>query len=249
MKLPKIFAHRGANSFAPENTLSAFEKALELGCDGIEIDVRYNCGNRILVFHDRNTYRLTGVKNHIQKITHKQIQELKIRQGNFPEEKIPTLEEVLEIIRDRALIIIDIKKENFSRNGFEEKIIKILNKFYLQENIILSSFNPFVLRKIAVINPKFHLGFIFRNRSSMMMLNGHPICSLHVRSRILSKTYLTYLKSRVESVFAWTIDKPEEMLQCISKNVDGIISNRPELFFDITNRLSQGESTKKNSIS
>jgi glycerophosphoryl diester phosphodiesterase len=242
LKLPKIFAHRGANSFAPENTLTAFEKAIELGCDGIEFDVRYNCGERVLVFHDRHTYRMTGVKKHIQKITPQQIKELKIRQGNFPEEKIPTLEDVLDIIRDRTYIIIDIKKENFSRNGFEEKIITILNKFCLEENIIISSFNPFVLKKIAVINPNLHLGFIFRYRSSIMMLNGHPISSLHVRHRILSNTYLDFLKTRVASVFAWTIDKPEEMAQCIANNVDGIISNRPELFLDIKKRLSGGES-------
>jgi glycerophosphoryl diester phosphodiesterase len=233
LKLPLIFAHRGANSYAPENSLPAFEKALELGCDGIECDVRFTADENIVVFHDRNTYRLTKTKDHIQKLNLPEIRRLKLRQKEFFTEYIPTFEEVLDLVRDKSLIIIDIKKENISRTRFEEKLIKTLDDFCLKENIIFSSFNPFVLKKMALLNPTFHLGFIFRNRSNMMILNGHPVNSLHARGKILSRTYLKNLKSRADSVFAWTIDKQEEMLQLISKNVDGIISNRPELFIEI----------------
>ena len=67
MKIPIIFAHRGANHFSPENSLGAFEKAVELGCDGIELDVRLCGSGEVVVFHDRSTYRMTGHHGNIHK--------------------------------------------------------------------------------------------------------------------------------------------------------------------------------------
>lgn len=235
MIFPKIFAHRGANSFAPENTLPAFQKAFELGCDGIELDVRFTADQNIVVFHDRNTFRMTGTKKSIQRLTLKQIQELRIRQ-----EKIPLLEEVLDFAANKFFIILDVKKESLIRNGFEKRLTTILRDFSREANIIISSFNPIVLKRIAALEPAFHFGFIFRNRSSIMMLNGQPVESFHARHKLLSNRYLKHLKSRGASVFAWTVDRREDMIQLISKNVDGIISNQPEMLLEIKNNFAGG---------
>jgi glycerophosphoryl diester phosphodiesterase len=234
-----VFAHRGAGSFAPENSLPAFEKAIKMGCDGIELDVRRSADGHIIVFHDRHTYRMTRVRGNIHRLNLSDIRSLYLKQSNFPLEKIPTLPEILDLAGKNVLINIDVKKENFSNNGFEEKILQIIDDFKCINNVIISSFNPFLLKKIALLNPKIHLGFIFRNRSSMMMLNGHPVKSLHARFPILSIKYLSNLYQRSSKVYAWTVDEGKKMIELIKKGVDGIITNKPELYLQIKSELTQ----------
>ncbi|GAB4376554.1 MAG: glycerophosphodiester phosphodiesterase [Calditrichia bacterium] len=233
MKFPIVFAHRGANSFAPENSLAAFQKALDLGCDGIELDLRYTADGQVVVFHDRNTFRLTGERYSIHRSSYDKIKNLRLLSQHYPFERIPLLQEVLELIGKNALINIDVKKESLTRNGFEEKILTILRDMGLEENIIISSFNPFVLKKMYAHNPRLHYGFIFRNRSSMMMLNGHPVSSLHARYAILSSKYLYALKHRAEKIYAWTVDDEFKMFDLIRRGIDGVITNKPEIFLNL----------------
>lgn len=244
MRFPIVFAHRGANSFAPENSLPAFQHAIDMGCEGIEMDVRLSGSDDIVVFHDRHTFRMTGVRGNVQKIPLSQLRKLRLEPLGFSPEKIPTLQDVLDLAGKKVLINIDVKKESLGRNGFEEKIVDILKDQGLEDNILISSFNPFVLKKISALNSQLHVGFIFRNRSSMMMLNGHPVQSLHARYAILSKRYVENLRERDSKIYAWTVDDKKNMLDLITKKVDGIITNRPELFLDLKNRLS-GQNVKR----
>jgi len=239
---PLIFAHRGANSFAPENSLAAFEKAKKLGCHGIELDVRICASGEVVVFHDRLLSRMTGEKGKIQRWELSWLRNLKLLHPLLQSEKIPLLQEVLDLAGKTMLINIDIKKSTFSNSRIEEKILKILADQNFEENIIISSFNPFVLKKIAALNPGLHTGFIFRNRSSMMILNGHPVKSLHARHPILNSRYLQILLRRARQVFAWTVDDESSMQKLINMKIDGIITNRPELLLDLKNKMNQLES-------
>lgn len=239
LKLPIVFAHRGANSFAPENSISAFAKAIDMGCDGIELDVRLCTSGEVVVFHDRSTARMTGHRGSIQKMTFSEIKQLILGNIDSTIEKIPTLDQILELARKKVLINIDIKKDPFSKNRLEEKIIEILKRHGLKDNIILSSFNPFVLKKIAGLYPGLHSGFIFRNRSSMMFLNGQPVQSLHARYRILDKNYIYNLTQRAGEIYAWTIDEAKGMLEQIQIGIHGIISNKPEIFLHLKHLLQQ----------
>jgi glycerophosphoryl diester phosphodiesterase len=239
LQLPLIFAHRGANSFAPENSIAAFEKAIELGCDGIELDVRLCADEELVVFHDRFTNRMTGHRGSIQKMTYSEIKQLILKGSDKNSFRIPNLTEILELAGKKLLINIDIKKDPFSKNNLEEKIIQILKRHQLKDNIILSSFNPFVLKKIALLYPGMHNGFIFRNRSSMMFLNGQPVQSLHARYRILDKKYISNLTERAAEIYAWTIDEARGMLEQIQNGIHGIISNKPEIFLQLKKIIQQ----------
>ncbi len=237
LKLPIVFAHRGANSFAPENSLSAFQKAIDMGCNGIELDVRLCASGELVVFHDKSTFRMTGVRGNIHKMSYPAIKSLRLKNPQGSPEKIPLLREVLMLARNRILINIDVKKDPFHRNDMEEKIVRILAEHRLEENIIISSFNPFILKKFAVLNPKLHLGYIFRNRSSIMILNGHPVQSLHARYHILNPKYIRNLTQRAALIYAWTVDNENLMSELIQKGISGIITNKPELFMKIKNTI------------
>ncbi len=239
VNFPLIFAHRGANSFAPENSLTAFAKAIELGCDGIELDVRMCGSGEVVVFHDRYTDRMTGEPGNIQKMRLSDIRKLRLMHSGKTREQIPLLEEVLRLAGNKVLINIDIKKSLLHRNDLEEKIVRILRKLNLEDNILVSSFNPWVLKRISEQNPRLHLGFIFSYRSSMWILNGHPVKSLHARYQILNKRSFRRLSRRAVQIFAWTVDDEDSMLNQIKNGIHGIISNRPELFFNLKNRLIQ----------
>jgi glycerophosphoryl diester phosphodiesterase len=237
LKLPIVFAHRGANSFAPENSLSAFRKAIQIGCNGIELDVRLCASGELVVFHDKSTLRMTGVRGNIHRLPYSALKELRLINPPGFSEKIPLLEEVLTLASDRILINIDVKKDPFHRNDMEEKIVRILAAHNLEENIIVSSFNPFVLKKISALNPRLHLGYIFRNRSSMMILNGHPVQSLHARYHILNPRYIRNLSQKASIIYAWTVDNENLMSDLIHRGISGIITNKPELFMKIKNTI------------
>ncbi len=248
MNYPIVFAHRGAHTFAPENSIPAFEKAIELGCDGIELDVRLATSGEIFVFHDRNTFRMTSFHSSVSRLDYSTLKGMRLFEPLKQEAKIPLLEEVLDLAGKKVLINLDVKKEIFSKNALEEKLLNILKDFGLRENIIISSFNPWVLKKIALLDPDFHLGFIFHNRSSMMVLNGQPVRSLHARYRILSNRYIRKLYQRSGKIYAWTVDKREEMIELIEKGIDGIITNKPEIFMELKKSILSGNEVFKKAI-
>lgn len=226
-----IFAHRGANSFAPENSLQAFEEAIKIRCDGIEMDLRYTGSGDVIVFHDRGLYRMTGREGNVQQLSLDEIREYYLA-GN-PKYVIPTLQEALELIRDKAVINLEVKRELSRSNGFEEKVIRILKDFRLKDSIIISSFNPLVLKKIAAIAPYLHLGFIYRNRSQKLMTIGTSLKSLHINFKTLSTRYLKAMQAKGYEVFPWTVDRIADMKNLVEMGVDGIITNRPEVFYEM----------------
>ncbi|GEM_PF-238658 len=226
---PLIFAHRGANSFAPENSIPAFEAAVRLGCDGIEMDVRLTASGDIIIFHDRRLSRMTGCRGNVHQMPLSRIRKCYLE--NDPQFKIPTLQEALEAVGNRILINIDVKKETMRQNGLEEKILAVLRDFRLTDNIIISSFNPLVLKKFAQLAPEYRLGFIYRQRSHKFISNGVPVESLHVYHRMLSQKYITNLHERNYRVYAWTVDKERHFRRMLKIGVDGIITNHPEVYY------------------
>ncbi len=236
---PLIFAHRGANSFAPENSIPAFEAAIRIGCDGIEMDVRLTASGDIIIFHDRRLNRMTGCRGNVHQMTLSQIRQVYLESN--PHFRIPTLQEVLEVIGDRILINIDVKKETMRQNGLEEKILSILRDFRLKDNIVISSFNPLVLKKFADLAPDYRLGFIYRQRSHKFISNGVPVESFHVYHRMLSRKYITNLHQQNYRVYAWTVDKERHFRRMLKIGVDGIITNHPEVYY----RLIQGDGIEK----
>lgn len=226
-----IFAHRGANSFAPENSLQAFEEAIRINCDGIEMDLRYTSSGDIVIFHDRGLYRMTGHDGNIQQLKLAEIRQHYLA-GN-PKYLIPTLEEALDLIGDKAIINLELKREFSRSNGFEEKVVRVLKEFKLIDNVIISSFNPFAVKKIAAIAPYLHLGFIYRNRSQKFMTIGTSLKSLHINFKTLSKKYLMAMQAKGYKVFPWTVDRIGDMKHLVEMGVDGLITNRPEVFYEM----------------
>lgn len=222
----RLFGHRGNSQQYLENTLDAFEACIQDGIDGIELDVqRTRCGT-LVVFHDFTLSRLAGVDRRICEMEWEELKEIPIG-GN---QRIPTLEQVFALIGNRLLYDIELKAEGIGRTGLEEGVFKAIEDAGLQGNVLVSSFNPILLRR-------------FKRRAR----NTIPTAVIYSRSkevptflhegqgRFLSRP--TLLKpereqalpmiERGKAVVVWTVDDEAEAQLLVAKGAKGIISNRP----------------------
>lgn len=145
--LPKIIAHRGFSSRYPENTLIAFEKAIEIGVDGIELDLRRTADNRIVAIHDEEISRTTVGEGAVYKMRLDQLKCYPIKDHLgviWEDQRIPTIEEIFELIKNSSVELwIEIKE-----TGIENSLMEAIKRYNLKERVMIISFYPTVLRKI-----------------------------------------------------------------------------------------------------
>ncbi len=158
----KLTAHRGFSGIAPENTLVAFEKAGEYGFYATECDVHLTKDGVWVIYHDDNIFRLTNGYKNIEDATYEELQQYVIDNGvnvdNYPNQKIPTLEEYLIICKDMR-IIPQIEIKNGSKEKLQE-ILDLLQKYELKENAIIISFKGEMIKKVRELDEKIELWYL-----------------------------------------------------------------------------------------
>lgn len=161
----KIWAHRGCSQNYPENTILAFEKAVELkDLTGIELDIQLAKDGELVVCHDERVDRTTDGIGFVRDYTLVQLKKLRIDAGSHPAQVIPTMEEVFDVIEDRLKqgmkLNIELKNSVYAYEGMEEKIIDIVHKRGLQDSIIYSTFYAKSLEKVKRLNPQANLAIL-----------------------------------------------------------------------------------------
>lgn len=196
-------AHRGLhNSEIPENSIESFKKALEKNMP-IELDIRLLKDNNIVVFHDDNLKRMTGINKKIEKCTYKEIKDLKLKNTN---EKIPLLEEVLELVDNKVLLIIELKN---NRLGLESKVIKLLDNY---TNFCIQSFNFKTLYFFKLLRPKYKIGLLISyKRKRILKLLFEPDFISHSLKGIDNK-FINKKKKKNVPILIWTIRSEQELL-------------------------------------
>ncbi|MFA5021710.1 MAG: glycerophosphodiester phosphodiesterase family protein [Patescibacteria group bacterium] len=234
--------HRGAKAYAPENTLSSFRKALELGVDMIEFDVRITKDKHPIVIHDNNLKRLTQTRGRIDKLTLQQVKELKLVEG----ETIPTLGEVLEVIDGKVGLDIEIKANNSA-----QIIVQTLRDYKVNfEDIMISSNLASEIRVAEQLEPAITTALVFRagNVFSFWFIMDFlavlflPITKYYI-SWLVKRANASYLcinyhflnKKKVElfkrkgiRICAWTVDDIKKIDYLKGLGIDGIITNYPD---------------------
>lgn len=166
----KIWAHRGCSQMYPENTLLAFSKACEInGLTGIELDIQLTKDGKMVVIHDEKVDRTTNGKGFVKDYTLTELKQLEICSINDTVERIPTIEEVLDLVEPRLhsgmKLNIELKNSSFRYEGMEEKIISLIHKRDFRNNVIYSTFYAKSLEMLHNIDPDAELG-ILDNRVS-----------------------------------------------------------------------------------
>ncbi len=233
----RIFGHRGAPEVAPESTLAGFSAALELGADGIELDVRLCRSGEVVVIHDATLGRTTSGRGFVR---NKSLSELKQYDAGsyydvrFAGERIPTLVEVLELIDRRALINVEIKGRGYPKDDIERKVLEIIYAHGVQDRTIISSFNPIILRRVARLDPELPTGYLIdRNfstgRLEHLLARFSGAQALHLHSALLRPALVQRVRDRGFRVVAWSVDTLHGMRRAIELHVDAVITDRPSV--------------------
>ena len=241
---PLLFAHRGCSKKAPENTLAAFQKVLDNGVPGVEFDVHQCRTGELVVIHDSNVRRVTGHEGIVEDMDLAEIRELDAGawfSGEFTGEKIPLLEEVLDLLGDRVYYDIEIKQEKRGFFPIEERLVEMLNKRGMKNRVIISSFNPYPIKHVRQLDQSIHTAHIYADSEGVPRSLRHGAGRFFCRPEILKpdsqqvhRWSLFWLR-KVEGypVLIWTVDDTDQAEKFISMGVDGLISNVPEKFIDL----------------
>jgi glycerophosphoryl diester phosphodiesterase len=194
--------HRGARAYAPENTLASFKKALEIGVDAVELDVRKTKDNQLVVIHDADIKRTTDGEGLVSGLSLLQIKGFSAEGG----EKIPTLQEALDFLDKKVKVLIELKEA-----GIEEQVLSIVHARGLEKNVVIISFLEEALRKVRELDKSIETGLIYAKHSNpvkaALELKANYLVALYrfTHSATVQKAHENGLK-----IIVWTINTAEE---------------------------------------
>lgn len=232
----KIIGHRGYSAKYPENTLAAFQAAMDVGADMIEFDVLLSKDSVPVIIHDDTLNRTTNGKGKVVDFTLDQLKKLDAGKG----EAIPTLEEVMILAQKKIFLHIEIKSEAVSnqvKNGVEELVLALIEKYDLQKNCIISSFASVPLFRIRDLNPKIAVAHTFDhslNDADKHTLEKLMPEALHLPINKIKSDDMDYASVNKLPVNVYTVNSPVHMKSAQDLCVDGIFTNEVEkalLFF------------------
>lgn len=237
---PLLFCHRGIHRDAPENSIPAFKKVLELGFNAVETDLQVCKSGEIIVIHDHNLKRLTGVDKEVKQLTLSQIKELDLgfnSSSEFKETRIPTLKELFELCGNNILYDLELKSSTANNSLICKKTWELIQEFKLEFNCIISSFNPFALKEFDKISH-------FALRTCLIFEDGKKVpksfrngwASHLCNCTILKPCYnqinydlLDKLKNSNFKIIPWCVNTITDAKQLMVLDPIGIITDNPEI--------------------
>lgn len=234
MKKTKVWAHRGASGYAPENTLDSFELAIEQGADGIELDVQLSRDGEVMVIHDEKIDRVTNGTGLVQNYTWralKQFNASKVR--SWIPTQIPTLQEVYELMRGTGMTInVELKTSVIRYEGIEEKVLKIAKDMHMEDYVVYSSFNHQSMKLLRDLEPGARTGLltnsIVENPGAYCELCGAQALHPSQSYRRMKDAYNQYQNSGLK-LHVWTVNDRDTMKRLVRDGVDAIITNFPDI--------------------
>ena len=245
MERPAVWAHRGASGYCPENTMAAFEKAVEMGADGIELDVQLTKDDQIVVLHDEWIDRTSDGKGWLKDYTLEELRQYNFNQTHpdMGRMEIPTMREVFELIFPTELVInIELKTGIVFYSQLEEKLLALTKEMGMEERVIYSSFNHYSIKKLHELDPKAKTGFLYADGTMDMpeYAAAHGVDALHPALYNLQYPgFMEQCKKRGIRVHAWTVNEPEYIRLCCGVGVDAIITNYPDRVFETVKEILQ----------
>ena len=237
---PLVIAHRGASAYAPENTLAAFNLALEMGADGVELDVSLTQDGVPVVLHDDTVDRTTNGRGAVNQMTLAQVKELdaSTKFEKYRGEKIPTLEQVLRAVTPRGTVNIEIKGISVQTDGVEAATLAAIESAGALDRVMVSSFNPLALRRMYKLEPRIPRGLLYSPRLPIFLRRAwlrplaHPT-AMHPHFSMITREFMTWARGKGYKVNPWTVDEPEEMKRLLELDVDAIMTNKPDVLKEI----------------
>ncbi|MCB9481185.1 MAG: hypothetical protein H6681_02300 [Desulfobacteraceae bacterium] len=241
LKEPVFAAHRGLSSLFPENTMPAFIAALNLGCTMIELDVGVTKDNEVVVIHDDSLDRTTTGRgkicdNFYSDIFFRADSGVVLSSGKISA-KVPRLEDVLNLVKNRAVLNIEIKSEVYKKGedkkSLEAMIVELVEKKDMIDQVIFSSFNHKILLRIRNISKTANIGILTSGepRPPVGLTRSLNAFSWHPGHVNLSKKHIRYYKRHTgKKVIPYTVNKPKKAAKLIKSGVSGFFTDYPQKF-------------------
>lgn len=225
-----VVAHRGASGYEPENTLRAVRRALEMGVDAVEVDVRLSRDGVPVVIHDETVDRTTDGRGLVGSMSVEELKRLDAGKG----ERIPLLNEVLEEVKGRCILFVELKEERAAVPALES-----VEKAGMVDSVLFISFEQGVLATVKRLSPSSHVGLIYAKPSDGILAAKRLGCEFVLPHYRLATEKAVAFAHRVGLlVVAWTVDDPETALELKRRGVDGIASNYPDRILPLRERSS-----------
>ncbi|CAD0003564.1 glycerophosphodiester phosphodiesterase [Flavobacterium chungangense] len=219
-------AHRGAKAYEPENTLQAFQKALDLNSDGIELDVHLSADGHIIVMHDETIDKMTNGKGAVNTFTLSELKSFLI----VDKHQIPTLNEVFDLVRKRCFINVELKNADTSR-----QVVYLIEKYIAEEDwdyshFIVSSFDWNALQEVHNLNSDIPIGVLTEEDLDTALAFAESIQAkaIHPDFHLLNADNVHKMQEKGFWVLPWTVNVEEDIQKVKSYNVNGIISDFPD---------------------
>jgi len=236
-----ITGHRGAAYYAPENTIASVTKALELNVDRIEIDVQRTKDSLIVVSHDVDIERTTNGTGRIVDLTYTEILQYNIQyKGNVF--KIPTLEQVIQVVNGKSQLLIETKEGNDFYHSIEKQVVDLIHLHNATDWCIIHSFKDDVLSEVRKYDKNIELHKLFFGRIPFTNIIFSPefsnldkplydslseFSSMYI---LTNKLLIKKIHDKGKKINVWTVDDSCRIKQMIENGVDGIITDNPKLF-------------------
>lgn len=243
---PTVMAHRGLSADAPENTLYAFSDAISVGVDFIELDVQQTRDGVLVVMHDSNLKRTTGVNKDIWDVDYADIQNLDAGSWFDPayaNARIPTLEETLQFVDKRAKLNIEIKPTKHGSDTLEQDVAELITQYQYTDACYVTSFSYGSLKKIKEANPEIRTGYLmsvaYGQFYSLKYADAFSLNKVFVTSQVVNAAH-----QQGKQIFAWTVNSMSEVRSLCNLHVDSIITDDPVMVQNVISRDSTGETLR-----
>jgi glycerophosphoryl diester phosphodiesterase len=239
---PLVIAHRGDSAHRPENTLASFASALEVGATIVELDVQLTADGEVIVIHDATLDRTTSGRGDVRGMS---LAEVRAVSAGYPErfgdawagERVPTLAEVLGLVRGRARVMIELKTESVSEaeDGLAARTVAVVRRLELADRVALISFDHRALRQLRVLAPEITRGQLFGHTTpeQVFAAAADAGCGLVMPHKSqLGDELAAGARSRGLTLATWVVDDPAELKQLARFSLYGVGTNRPGVLLD-----------------
>lgn len=234
----KIIAHRGGAGLGLENTLSCIEAGLKCNTVSmVEVDVHLTKDGEVIVMHDPDVDRMTDGSGRLEDMSLEELKALHVVKNNSPKsdselsaERIPTLREVLNLIGDRAEVLLEIKRPDNRDDGLEKACLEIIKECRMYHRVIVQSFNDIVLERFHSMDPGVRLEklLFIRPFNLKKIARQKHVASYNIfHHGGVTRRFVDKMHAIGKEVKVWTLQSPK---QRYPRNIDGIITDRPDLF-------------------
>ncbi|MFJ5963937.1 glycerophosphodiester phosphodiesterase [Bacillus sp. NPDC093026] len=232
-----IIAHRGSSSDAPENTIAAFDLAVQQGADYLELDVQFTMDQQVVVIHDDTVDRTTDGSGPVMGYTLDELKKLDAGSWfhqRYANERVPTLQEILERYSQRVGILIELKHPK-RQIGIEKAVSNIINRFSYSRHIMVQSFNDTALQRIKAYYPALQTAFIIKPSVGKLMKRKLAVYStfadcLNMKKTMMNRFWIDRIHSSGMGVFIWTIKDQKTANRIKKYPIEGVVTDHP-LFF------------------